>query len=456
MFIDNDNDYNLPNMNLKKGHDKWGNNCIIFKNKNGEIKINNISYTAHNITVYINDEIYIEFENCDFEKNNKYELSFISEDEWIIHMTSTNLNRKQNVTQGYISKISCKKGKFQKNEVTRSLYFIENLELNNYDEKKLKSLDNLKLIVRWYPSIFNIDGCFYFEGKDHHNEYGNTADGLKHLLNYYSADLASMRISCKCCDDANSFELNFKPISKYNHFRCSIPFIGLNPGNFADFINSAYPNYLKFGDRISNVNYMIDYLSYLHREEYGDVQIAISCMVLEMFNNLYETEIRGNIPVFIQQLNHVLEELKLDSEKLDSFFREKNLLCNDGVVSEIYAIRNKAFHGKKASHIKISTLLSSFVTILFLRLLKIDCRIQLPICGSEDMNTKEFVNQFLKEDENKNSRSNNSKNRIVEINNKYYFPLRDIKNENINENDEYMLVEYNKQSNTMLFRELDE
>ena len=195
----------------------------------------------------------------------------------------------------------------------------------------------------------------------------------------------------------NFDHLLLEPISKYNHFNCRIPFIGEYHGNFAYFIKSSYQNYLKLGNKIDNVNYIIDYLSYLHREKYGDVEIAISCMVLEMFNNLYETEIRGNVPVFIQKLNHVLDELKLDDKKLDSFFREKNLLCNDGIISEIYAIRNKAFHGKSVSNIKIFYLLSSFVTILFLRLLEIDCCIQLPVCGSENINTKDFVAQFLKE-----------------------------------------------------------
>lgn len=246
-----------------------------------------------------------------------------------------------------------------------------------------------------------------------------------------------------------------KPISKYNHFNCAIPFIDLSSGNFADFIMSTYPNYLKFGEKISNINNIIDYLSYLHRENYDDVKIAISSMVLEMFNNLYETEIRGNVPPFIQKLNHVLDELKLDSKKLDSFFREKNLLCNDETVSEIYAIRNKAFHGKTVSNNKISILLSSFVTILFLRLLEINCYIQLPICGSENINTKEFVAQFLKESVIKPKHQNKPKNNVVEIDGKYYFPLRDLEKEKIIENDEYRLVEYNKKSNILLFRQLD-
>lgn len=456
MFLNKDNDYNLPNMNLKKGNDKLGNRCILFENKNGEIKINNSHYTNIDIVVYINDEIYFEFEECTFEKEDKYEISFISTENFLIHITPYKLNKNDRFINGYASIISCKKGEFRKNQANRIFYFIENLELNNKDEKlKINNLNRLKLIVIKYPSIFNITGCLYFETTFCHKKYENAIERLKHLVNYYSSDLASMRISCKCCDENDSYELNFKPISKYNHFNYAIPFINLYPGNFADFILSSYPNYLKFGEKISNINNIIDYLSYLHREKYGDVEIAISCMILEMFNNLYETEIRGNVPAFIQKLNHVLEELKLDAEKLDSFFRKKDLLCNDGIVSEIYAIRNKSFHGKSVSNIKISILLSSFVTILFLRLLEIDCYIQLPICGSENINTKEFVAQFLKESVIKPKHQNDPKNNVVEIDEKYYFPLKDLENEKIIENDEYMLVEYNKKSNTLLFRQLD-
>ena len=456
MFLNNDNDYNLPNMHLKKGYDKLGNSCILFENKNGEIKINNSHYTNIDIVVYINDEIYFEFEECNFKKDDKYEISFISTENLLIHITSYKLNKNDKFINGYASIISCKKGEFRKNQANRSFYFIENLELNNKDEKlKINNLNKLKLIVRRYPSIFNITGCLYFETAFCHKKYENAIERLKHLANYYSSDLTSMRISCKCCDENDSYELNFKPISKYNHFNCAIPFIDLYPGNFADFIMSSYPKYLKFGEKISNINNIIDYLSYLHREKYSDVKIAISCMVLEMFNNLYETEIRGNVPPFIQKLNHVLDELKLDDKKLDSFFRKKDLLCNDGTVSEIYAIRNKSFHGKSVSNIKISILLSSFVTILFLRLLEIDCYIQLPICGSENINTKEFVAQFLKESVSKPKHQKDPKNNVVEIDGKYYFPLRDLEKEMIIENDEYMLVEYNKKSNILLFRQLD-
>lgn len=459
MFLNNDNDYNLPNMNLKKGHDNLGNDCIVFENKTGELRINNDSYTAQNIAVYINDEIYIKFEDCNIEKNSEYEISFISDDNWLIDLTCHDLNMNKNQVCGYASDISCKKGRFKRSDVNRSFYFIENLELNNIDETNFKINDpnKLKLIVRQYASMFNINGCIYFEDKSRNQKYEKAIEGLKHLVNYYSADMASMRISCKCCDENNSFELNFKPISKYNHFDCKIPFIGMHPGNFAAFIMSSYQNYLKFGDKINNINYIIDYLSYLHREKYGDVQIAISCIVLEMFNNLYGTKIQGNVPAFIQRLNKVLDELKLDSKKLDSFFREKNLLCNDGTVSEIYAIRNRAFHGKSVSNIKISCLLSSFVTILFLRLLEIDCYIQLPVCGSENINTKKFVSQFLKDGNTKSKNHNNdSKRNVVEFDGKYYFPLRDLENEDIDENDEYILVEYNKKSDTLLFRQVDE
>lgn len=456
MFKYNDNDYNLPNFKLKKGYDKSGNNCIIFQKKDGEIKINNVNYANQNIAVYINDEIYLEFEKCSIEKKNKYEISFMSDDQWSINMTTERFDKNDSHIYAYISSISCKKGKFDKNNVNRSFHFIENLDLNNHDEKlKINNLQNMKLIVRNYQSIFNINGCFYFEDKNCNKKYETAIDKIKHLLNYYSADLASMRISCKCCDDNNSFELNFNPISKYNHFNCDIPFINLNPGNFAKFINSAYLNYCNYNDQTDKINYIIDYLSYLHREQYGDVQIAISCMVLEMFNNFYETNINPATPAFIQKLNNVLNELELDSEKLDSFFRRKGLLCNDNIVSELYAIRNQAFHGKTVSDIKISALLSSFVTILFLKLLKIDCLIQLPICGSETINTKEFVTKFSKEPEKRNGNHDNPKNRILELNGKYYFPLEDIKNANIAENDEYELVEFNKKSNIMLFREID-
>ena len=451
MFENEDNKYKLPRMDLKKGYDKLKNDCIIFQNKNANVMINNNCYTAQNITVYINDEIYIEIEieDCNIQENNRNRIKFISDDSWSIELTVNKLNMTTNIVEGYASEISCKKGKYE--TYTKHYYFIENLELNNEDEKlKINNSDKLKLIVRQTSCIFNITGCFYIEDCDEEHEI--IIERIKHLLNYYSLDLASMRISCKCSNNDEDIELNFKPISKYNHFNHETPF-----GNFADFIMSSYPNYVKYCNKINNINYIIDYLSYLHREAYGDVKIAISCIVLEMFNNLFEHKNQGGIPPFIQELNNVLDKLNLDSEKLDSFFRKEKLLCNDGIISEIYAIRNNTFHGKTVSDPKTCLLLSSFVTILFLRLLEIDCEMQLEICGSDTINTKKFVKQFLKEGKNKNNKNNTSEtDKIVTIEGKYYLPLKKLKNNNINKDTEYELIEYiNKKSNIMLFREVD-
>lgn len=450
MFNDNNNDYNLPNLNLKHGLDKFGNECFIFRKNNGNIKINDENYNFQNINVFINDEIFIEFECGDFKLKNENNICFVSDDGWEVNIKCNSLKNNTGTINGYASDFSCKKGKFNESDIFRSFYFIENLELDNYDENiNLNGLDGLKLIVRNYEHILNIDGCFYFEEKGYNNKYDIAIKNIKALLNYYSANLASMRITCKCTDD-EFIELKFTPISKYTHFKCNIPFFSYG-GNFANFINSTYNKYVSI-DKKQSIDYIMDYLSYLHREKYGDNQIIISCMILEMLNNLYDVEIDSRIPAFIQKLNNVLNQLDLNSEKLYDFFKKKEILCNDGVVSEIYAIRNQAFHGKKVSNEKISSLLSTFVNILFLKLLETDCYIQLPICGSKNINTKDFVNLFTM-DEIKNNYHSPNYDYVIEINKKPYFPLNHLKNKDIYENDEYILVEFNKESNILLFRE---
>lgn len=436
----------IPPFDFEMSENKKG---IIFKGNNGKLNKNIIS----NVILVIEEEIYIEFE-CDEKITEKRFNIKLSSDEWEITAKCDFLAKNNNLYRSNVINVTCKRGKYNPSENLNQYYFIEDLILTECDEKLvIPELNNLRLIKQYYNYFPNVDAYFFIKGKYDDKKIESTIHNIKHLLNYYSADMASMRINYIYSPKNDFAELTFKPISKYKNFNHEIPFCPNKPGNFSNFLISSYSNYIKYNDKIDHINNIIDYLSYLYREQYEDVRIAICCMILEIINNIFEMKY-DRTPEFIFRLKNVLNNLNLDSDKLDSFFRDKNLLCNDTVVSELYAFRNQVFHGQKLANRKIDKLLSTFVTILFLKLLDIDSFMYLEIFNNELIHTKTFLTIFTKEKETTDSSQETPIiHKIEEIDGKLYYPLKDIEDiKDINENDEFKLVEYNKKQNILLFK----
>lgn len=114
-------------------------------------------------------------------------------------------------------------------------------------------------------------------------------------------------------------------------------------------------------------------------------------------------------------------------------------------LSEIVKARNDIVHGNAVVSSKLNLLITTFVNILTLRLLNIDCAMYIPLL-QKNVFTKEFINQFIVSNKENATKINNinTENNIVEVINidgKLFLPLT-IFDDLINNGDQFRLLEF--------------
>lgn len=399
----------IPNFNFELTNEEK----ISFNSNAGKIIASKKEqYDIKNIEVIVSDEIHVKYEIENFEEiklNKNYNIEF-KYNNWLITVLNSNLTKITSLITTTAENIICKKGQRKNNSIVKRYYFIENLNINEQEITKIKNIPGLKFIKRKYNLFPNVDGYFYIETRL--NERQDLVETLKQLLKFYSANAANMRISYIHSKDNSYTELNFGCISKYAKLNIKNDFYDGYPFNFTNFINSTCANYEKNEFDI-NLKYLIENLVALNREEFIEVKVIVNCMILEILK-------KNNIPIdksakmdFILKLKALMLKLDLNNDYMNEFFKSKGLCC-ENYLSEIYEIRKQVMHGKSIDSEKIELLLNTFILILVLRLLNVDCIMHIPILN-KNKNTKEFINKFL-----------NDKNivEVVKINDKYYLPLQ--------------------------------
>lgn len=431
----------IPNFNFELTNE----GKISFNANAGKIIVSKKEkYDLKNIEVEVSDEISVKYEienHKEIKLNKKYCIEF-KYDEWLINVLKCNLTNLTNLVKTTAENIVCKKGQKKNNTIVERYYFVENLNINENEITKFKNIPDLKFLKRKIKLFPNVDGYFYIETKL--KEKQELFKILKQLLKFYSPNTASMRISYIHSKDNSYTELNIGCVSKYTKLDIKNDFYDDYHQNFTKFINSTYINYEKNEFDI-NLEYLIENLVALNREEFIEVRVIINCMILEILK-------KNNIPInqdakmdFILKLKALITKLDLNSEKINKFFKSKGLCC-ENYLSEIYEIRKQVMHGKAIPSQKMELLLNTFILIIVLKLLNVNCSMYIPILY-ENMDTKKFINEF-----------SNDKNivAVVKINDKYYLPLSSDGEEieYLKEGEKFEVIEFKSEDN-LEFRIVD-
>lgn len=177
-----------------------------------------------------------------------------------------------------------------------------------------------------------------------------------------------------------------------------------------------------------------------------EIELLISSIILEILTKNLKKINNSNENKFKSDLNKLLKELKLDFEKLNTFFKKHSVVCEkNNFLSEIVKARNDIVHGNAVVSSKLNLLITTFVNILTLRLLNIDCAMYIPLL-QKNVFTKEFINQFIVSNKENATKINNinTEDNIVEVMNidgKLFLPLT-IFDDLIKNGDQFRLLEF--------------
>ena len=407
------------------------------------------SYDLSNVELYVLDDIKINFKlNQRFiNEYRQFDIEFESSDGWLVNIEKCYFTYFENMypvsAEGL--KVIITKGQLSNDVPVRYYKFIENLnlskecEINNVTCTKL---DNLFLIKHKDKFFKNIDGYFYT--KDTYDNIKDVFDNLYYLLKYYSAESASMRISYCLGDDFQRIKICLP--SKYSNFKYNSCFHDTYPYTLFNFLNTVYDSYVQIkNEAIINVKLLIHYLAFIKRESYVEVGILISAIVLEVLTKNNKKIKDSNEAKFRSDLEKLLIKLNLDSDKLDKFFKEQDVVCEKNTfLSEVVKARNDIVHGNAVISFKLNLLMTTFVNILALKLFNINCAMYIPLI-KENVFTREFVNQFILDEENLEDNDDGEVEdnpiKVVEMDGKLYLPL-EMFNDWINEDDEFRLLEF--------------
>ena len=424
---------------------------IFFKADNAKLVFSDDEiYNVSDVRLYVLDDIKVDFKSDEIIENNyvEFNIEFESSDGWLVIIENCYFTYFHNMfpvsAEGL--KVIITKGSCSNETPVRYYEFIENLNLTKeceIKEIKCTELDNLFLIKHEDKFFENIDGYFYT--KDTYDNLNKEVfTNLYYLIKYYSAESASMRISYCLAD--NFQKIVIRTQSMYSNFKYESCFHDTYPNTLFDFLNSAYDSYVQLkNEDIINVKLLIHYLAFIKREPYIEVGILISAIILEVLTKNNKKIKDSNEAKFTSDLKKLIEKLNLDSDKLDQFFKQHEVVCEkNNFLSEIVKTRNDIAHGKAVVSLKLNYLMTTFVNILALKLFNINCAMYIPLI-KKNVFTKEFINQFIIEE---NSEYNVDKGeiddniiKVIKMDREYYLPLK-IFGDLINEDDEFRLLEF--------------
>ena len=444
-------EYKCPDFPFNTIVDELGTKKIFFKSNNAKLIFSDgESYDISNVELYVLDDIKVDFEiNQRFINDyGQFDIEFESSDGWLVIIENCYFTYFHNMVPVSAEglKVIITMGSYNNETQVRYYEFIENLNLTKeceINEVKCTELDNLFLIKHKDKFFENIDGYFYTKDT-YDNLNKDVFSNLYYLIKYYSAESASMRISYCLAD--NFQKIVIRTPSMYSNFKYESCFHDTYPNTLFDFLNSAYDSYVQLkNEDIINVKLLIHYLAFIKRERYIEVGILISAIVLEVLTKNNKKIKDSNEAKFASDLKKLIEKLNLDSDKLDQFFKQHEVVCEkNNFLSEIVKTRNDIVHGKAVVSLKLNYLMTTFVNILALKLFNINCAMDIPLI-KKNVFTREFINQFIIEENSEDNVDNGEIDdniiKVIRMDGEYYLPLK-IFGDLINEDDEFRLLEF--------------
>lgn len=423
---------------------KKNNNSLYFKGESGELEIDSITYKIKDIETIINNQIICRFKLNDLTKldSDKCNLKFTSIDGFYINVQGTFYKNFDAYKMKGLN-FTCQKG--EHNEDILDYYsIIENL---NIDESILdfgiEELSGVELIKYNLNSFPNADG--YFHKKDRYsvkNDIKNMWESLYFLLKLYSAGKSSNSIECICSENyqeitISRFNLDFIK----NHDSC---FYVNEKDNLLNFIKYSFPAFI-----INNKNNRIAFKSFIHymsiiNGNTNDFDLLNSFVALEILavgNGI----LMDDENFLLNRLNKLLNDLGINKVNLNEFFKGNlNKLNHNDYLICLKDHRNKILHGADVENPhELSLLVTTFLTIIFIRLLNVNCLMYIPILNKK-CNTKEFIENFCRnEDIIEEINNENNLVKIFEYNENLYLPL-DMPNisDSIKINDRYRIITF--------------
>lgn len=430
----------IPNFNFKTD-----NKHIIFTAKNARLHRDDETCEIDNIKVTVNNEILIKFSSNTLITNDFYNITFESDEGWNIEIKNCKwIKKNETITMSAIELI-CENGDSTQ-PLVKNWCLIENLEIkNDISDFKIPELVNLKLFKSPYELFPNVTG--YLNINDTAQiEADEIFENFYFLLKLYSAGTSNLRIKFYTSQDNTHYKFNVSSHDldfKSNHN--SLFNVGEN--NILKYINSSYSTYIKLKKKNSiHINSIIHNTSLLMSNN-DDLDLLIGFVLLEIYASEGDFIKEKNKANLKNKLKFLLKKLNLDEEKLDLFFKQ-HFGFSKQFLNFIKKNRDDMFHGKEIETEKFTCLLNTFLIIIALKMLNINCELYLPL-QNNIINTSKFLGQFKNSNLNKNDLYEFEDVEIVKLNDgEYYLPLDFLNELNIDWNDgKYKVVSFKSMSN---------
>lgn len=430
----------IPNFNFKTE-----NKNIIFTAKNAMLHRDNESSEINNIKLTVNNKILIEFYTNSQITDDNYKITFKSDDGWDIEIKNCIwIKNNETITMSAIELI-CEKGD-RNQPLVKNWCLIENLEIkNDITDFEIPELVNLKLFKSPHELFPNVTG--YLNINDTPQvEADEIFENFYFLFKLYSGGTSNLRIrfyssqdNMHCRFNVSLHDLDFK--SNYN----SLFNVGEN--NIFNYINSSYSTYIKLKEKNSrHINSIIHNTSLLMGNN-EDLDLLIGFVLLEIYaseGDFIKDEKNLNLK---NKIKYLLKRLNLCEEKINLFFKQ-HIGFSKQFLNFIKENRDDMFHGQEIETEKLTCLLNTFLIIIALKMLNINCKLYLPLLNNI-INTSEFIRQFENSNLDENELYKFEDVEIVKLNDgEYYLPLDFLNELNIDWNDgKYKVISFKSMSN---------
>lgn len=409
----------------------------------GQLRINDEKFEIENINITIDDNILGNFKLISSEEiEGDCIIEFESDDNFKIKSKGY-CYKNFNMINFMALSITFKKGNCDKNKDVHFYSFVENLKImKSIHDFETEELGGVHLVLYQNVLFPNINGYFYkkslYSDKKSIKELW---ESLYFLLKLYSAGKAFNNIDCIISDDYCEMSISRSKLDFIkNHNSC---FYVDEKDNLLNFIKSSYSTYIKEKNNSKIAFYsFIHYMSILigNNEDFTLMPSFIALEILAAGNGILLDD-----DTFLQdRLDKLLNDLKISKERLNNVFAEdlKKLDCDD-YLRCLVKFRSKILHGVVLDPHHLSLLITNFLTMILLKILKINCSIYLPLFD-EIKNSKKFIDKF-KVDKEEINETNNENNvvRIFKRDNELYLPLTiPSLNSSIKINDRYRIITF--------------
>lgn len=429
---------------------KTENNCgfenIILKAKSGKLCQNDDEEVINNIKVMVDNDILIQFTSNISINNEEYDIRFYSEDGWFVELNKCYWSKKSDIIIMSCLKLNCDKGE-RGYQLINHWCLIENLPIyNNILNFEINDFKNLKLVKSKHDFFPNVEGYFNINGVPLIESY-EIFDNLYYLLKLYSAGTSNLRIRYSCSQNGEHCKFNVSVHDldfKINHNS----FFDVGGDNLLKFIKSTYEQYLfAKQEDIVHIKTIIHYTSLLVNNS-DDRDILAGFVLLELYASKYDFIKDENKITLKNKLSFLLKKLSIDETKLNDYFKQHVEFPQQTFLNFIVKSRDKMFHAQEIGYGNLRDVLKTFLIVLMIKTLKIECELYLPL-ENKVINTRNFLEQFHSLNSEDNELYDFDEVKIVKFDDdQFYLPLEFLDELNVDWSDgKYKVVSFKSLKN---------